>query len=83
MIFRYVGSAAIKNASLLLSSYPSRTLLSLIQCVLVRTMSGVDSREVIVRLKAAGWIEVAHEGSHKQFKHSSLPGRVTVSHKLT
>jgi len=38
----------------------------------------VDSRAVIAKLKAAGWFEAAHEGSHKQFKHSVLPGRVTV-----
>jgi predicted RNA binding protein YcfA (HicA-like mRNA interferase family) len=38
----------------------------------------MDSREIIRRLKANGWFEVAHEGSHKQFKHATKPGRVTV-----
>jgi predicted RNA binding protein YcfA (HicA-like mRNA interferase family) len=38
----------------------------------------VDSRAVIRALIKAGWFEVAHEGSHKQFKHSERPGRVTV-----
>ena len=38
----------------------------------------VDSREIIRRLKQDGWFEVAHVGSHKQFKHASKPGRVPV-----
>jgi predicted RNA binding protein YcfA (HicA-like mRNA interferase family) len=38
----------------------------------------MDSREIIKRLRAAGWFEVAHQGSHKQFKHATKPGRVTV-----
>jgi predicted RNA binding protein YcfA (HicA-like mRNA interferase family) len=38
----------------------------------------MDSREIIKRLKDDGWFEVAHEGSHKQFKHATKPGRVTV-----
>ncbi|MFA5120273.1 type II toxin-antitoxin system HicA family toxin [Zavarzinia sp.] len=40
----------------------------------------MDSREVIRRLEAAGWREVARKGSHAQFKHPSRPGRVTVPH---
>jgi predicted RNA binding protein YcfA (HicA-like mRNA interferase family) len=27
-----------------------------------------------------GWYEVGHEGSHKQFKHPTKKGRVTVLH---
>lgn len=38
----------------------------------------MDSREIIRKLTADGWFEVAHEGSHKQFKHATKPGRVTV-----
>jgi len=38
----------------------------------------MQSREIIRRLKADGWFEVAHQGSHKQFRHSIKPGRVTV-----
>jgi predicted RNA binding protein YcfA (HicA-like mRNA interferase family) len=38
----------------------------------------MDSREIIRRLQQDGWFEVAHEGNHKQFKHSTKPGRVTV-----
>jgi predicted RNA binding protein YcfA (HicA-like mRNA interferase family) len=38
----------------------------------------MDSREIIRRLERDGWFEVAHVGSHKQFKHPGKPGRVTV-----
>lgn len=40
----------------------------------------MDSRSVLKALRADGWIEVNHVGSHKQFKHPSKPGRVTVPH---
>ncbi len=38
----------------------------------------MDSREVLKRLLADGWFEVAQKGSHKQLKHPTKPGRVTV-----
>ena len=38
----------------------------------------MDSRELIRRLKNDGWYEVKQVGSHKQFKHSTKKGRVTV-----
>jgi predicted RNA binding protein YcfA (HicA-like mRNA interferase family) len=38
----------------------------------------MNSREIIRRLKLDGWFEVAQAGSHKQFKHTVKPGRVTV-----
>jgi predicted RNA binding protein YcfA (HicA-like mRNA interferase family) len=38
----------------------------------------MDSREIIQRLKDDGWFEVAQAGSHKQFKHATKPGRITV-----
>ena len=38
----------------------------------------MDSREVIRKLKSAGWYEVNQVGSHKQFKHPAKKGRVTV-----
>lgn len=40
----------------------------------------IDSREVIRQLKLAGWYEVNHVGSHRQFKHPTQKGRVTVPH---
>jgi predicted RNA binding protein YcfA (HicA-like mRNA interferase family) len=38
----------------------------------------VDSREVIRRIEADGWRQVRQRGSHKQFKHPTKPGLVTV-----
>jgi predicted RNA binding protein YcfA (HicA-like mRNA interferase family) len=40
----------------------------------------MTSREVIVALRADGWVQVAQRGSHVQFKHPAKPGRVTVPH---
>ena len=34
---------------------------------------------MIRALEADGWFEVAHKGSHKQFRHSTKAGRVTVA----
>jgi predicted RNA binding protein YcfA (HicA-like mRNA interferase family) len=36
---------------------------------------------VIKRLMQHGWFLVAARGSHRQFKHPSQPGRVTVAGK--
>ena len=40
----------------------------------------MNSREVIKRLKADGWVHVRTKGSHWQFKHPDRPGLVTVPH---
>jgi predicted RNA binding protein YcfA (HicA-like mRNA interferase family) len=40
----------------------------------------MDSREVIKRIKADGWFQVAQESVHLQSKHSTKPGQVTVTH---
>jgi len=40
----------------------------------------MDSREVIRRLEQEGWVLVRTKGSHRQYKHPSKPGRVTVPH---
>lgn len=40
----------------------------------------MDSREIIGRLEADGWREVARKGSHAQFRHPQKLGRVTVPH---
>ena len=40
----------------------------------------MKSREVIKKIEAAGWVEVRQSGSHKQFRHPTLPGTVTVPH---
>lgn len=36
-------------------------------------------REVLRRLKADGWFIVVTRGSHRQFKHPTKRGRVTVA----
>ena len=36
-------------------------------------------REVVRLLEADGWVLVTTEGSHRQFKHPTKAGRVTVS----
>lgn len=38
-------------------------------------------REVLRRLRSDGWARVKSKGAHRQFKHPTKPGRVTVSGK--
>jgi len=38
-------------------------------------------REVLKRLKADSWFRVKSKGSHRQFKHPTKSGRVTVAGK--
>lgn len=38
------------------------------------------SRELIRLIEEDGWYEVVQAGSHKQFKHRTKPGRVTIVH---
>jgi predicted RNA binding protein YcfA (HicA-like mRNA interferase family) len=38
-------------------------------------------REIIKLLTVDGWFQVAQKGSHRQFKHDTKPGRVTVAGK--
>jgi predicted RNA binding protein YcfA (HicA-like mRNA interferase family) len=38
-------------------------------------------REVLAMLESDGWYLVATRGSHRQFKHPTKPGRVTVAGK--
>ena len=44
------------------------------------THTHLKSGDVIKTLEADGWTEVAHKGSHRQFKHPTKPGRVTIPH---
>lgn len=37
--------------------------------------------EILAMLKDDGWYLVATKGSHRQFKHPTKPGRVTVPGK--
>ena len=38
----------------------------------------MKAREAIRRLKKEGWIEINQVGSHKQFKHPTKEGKITV-----
>jgi len=40
----------------------------------------MDSRNIIKALKRDGWLEVKQGGSHRQFKHPTKKGRVTIPH---
>ncbi|GGA06573.1 addiction module toxin, HicA family protein [Paenibacillus marchantiophytorum] len=39
-----------------------------------------SSRELIAVIERDGWIEVNQVGSHKQYKHPTKKGRVTIPH---
>ena len=43
----------------------------------------VKVREVIDTLESDGWRLVRTKGSHRQFRHPSKPGTVTVAGKLS
>lgn len=36
-------------------------------------------RDVLKRLREENWYLISQEGSHRQFKHDTKPGKVTVS----
>jgi predicted RNA binding protein YcfA (HicA-like mRNA interferase family) len=40
----------------------------------------MNSRDIIAKLKADGWVLVHTRGSHHNFKHPTKSGRVTVPH---
>jgi predicted RNA binding protein YcfA (HicA-like mRNA interferase family) len=42
----------------------------------------VKVREVIRLLERDGWVLAVTRGSHRQFRHPTKPGRVTVSGSL-
>jgi len=38
-------------------------------------------REAIALIEEDGWFLVATRGSHRQYKHATKPGRVTIARK--
>ena len=44
-------------------------------------MATVKVREILTMLEADGWYLVTIRGSHRQFKHATKTGRVTVAGK--
>ena len=43
----------------------------------------VTVREMIRKVEADGWVYVGGRGSHRQFKHPTKPGKVTIAGKLS
>ena len=41
----------------------------------------IKIREMIRLIERDGWFQVAMRGSHRQYKHHSKPGRVTIPGK--
>ncbi len=41
----------------------------------------VKVQELLARLQAGGWHQIRQKGSHRQFRHPSKPGTVTVAGK--
>ena len=41
----------------------------------------VKVHELLTRLEADGWTQVRQKGSHRQFRHPTKPGTVTVAGK--
>ena len=39
--------------------------------------------EILLRLAQDGWVLIGVRGSHRQFKHPTKPGRVTVPGKAS
>jgi predicted RNA binding protein YcfA (HicA-like mRNA interferase family) len=40
-------------------------------------------KEMIRLIEEQGWCLISQRGSHRQFKHNTLPGRVTIAGKLS
>ena len=36
-------------------------------------------RDIIKKIEADGWYQVVMKGSHRQYKHPTKPGRVTIA----
>jgi predicted RNA binding protein YcfA (HicA-like mRNA interferase family) len=37
------------------------------------------ARDLLTLLREDGWVQVGQKGSHRQFRHPTKPGRVTVN----
>jgi len=46
-----------------------------------RGAGAVKVREVIRLIEADGWFVIATRGSHRQYKHPTKPGRITIAGK--
>jgi predicted RNA binding protein YcfA (HicA-like mRNA interferase family) len=86
-VMRYFRTSLTReNASSACSTWPCRH-----ECHLISNhpRGGVNTlqvpsafmkvREVVLLLERDGWYQVAQRGSHRQFRHATKPGRVTVA----
>ena len=39
-------------------------------------------RDIVRELEEMGWVQVRHVGSHRQFRHPTKPGTVTVPGRM-
>jgi predicted RNA binding protein YcfA (HicA-like mRNA interferase family) len=39
----------------------------------------MKTRDILRLVQEEGWYQVAQRGSHRQFKHPSKPGKVTIA----
>lgn len=39
----------------------------------------MKTREILRLIREDGWYQVAQRGSHRQFKHPTKPGKVTIA----
>jgi predicted RNA binding protein YcfA (HicA-like mRNA interferase family) len=83
MVSSWMFSLALKYirapAVVCINAYPNVPRMC-IMCVLDVREETVHSRDIIKQLQKDGWYEVNQVGSHRQFKHPSKRGRVTVPH---
>ncbi len=47
---------------------------------LVVIITTMNSKQIIKRLEADGWVLARVKGSHHQFRHPTKPGLVTIKH---
>jgi len=52
----------------------------LMRVVAICITTHMDSRTVIRRIEAAGWVLARVTGSHHHFRHPDRPGTVTIPH---
>ena len=55
--------------------YGDKTIGNLFQ----KRLTAMKIRDIIRLIEDDGWFLVAMKGSHRQFKHSTKPGRVTIA----
>jgi len=60
-----------------------RNGIGIICITFVKYSWGMKVKEIIKLIEKRGWYLVSQKGSHRQFKHESMVGRVTIAGKLS